>query len=464
MKLPTAPQLFVDFERIENAHASGRVKRMQGVRRVYHPAVHRPHPVLVPEAPWERRGFTTSTIYDEGRFRMWYLTALPDGRHVTCYAESDDGLSWRRPELGLHAFEGSTANNIVIPADHHEGQDHFESVLRDPLDPDPARRYKALGWSSHDWDGPGSGIYTAVSPDGLHWTHSPNPVFRFHPRPGTDDLGPVGDAHCLMIDPLRRRYVAFLRHLPHRSVSFSDDFEHWTQPELCLWSQHWADHLYSSTGFVYGDQYLGLVSIFDLRPDHHDLACWLISSRDALHWERCQTEVPLVGCGGVGEWDRFFCHNGGSPPIRVGDRLYLYYRGGSIRHGPYDRTDVGTTVGVGLATLRADGFASLEASFDGGELVTMPWELEGGDLVLNAKCDYGSIRVELLDAEDHPLPGYALADCVPVSADGTALPVRWTEHADLSGAAGRTVRLRFELRNARLYSYWSGDGEKPCNR
>jgi len=452
MQLTNAPQLFVDFERVDNAHPSGRAKRMRGVQRVFHQPMHHPHPVLAPEKPWEQRGFTSSAIEDAGRLKMWYLTGLADGRHVTCLAESEDGVHWERPELGLHGFEGSSANNIVVPASHHEGQDHFESVLTAPLEGDPQQRFKAPGWSSHDWDGPGAGIYTATSPDGLHWTHRPDPIFRFHPRPGTDDLGPVGDAHWLMIDTLSRRYAAFLRHLPHRMVSFSEDFVHWTPPEVVIRSQHWADHLYSNSAFVYGDQYLGLLSVFDLRPERRDLTCWLISSRDAVNWERCPTEAPLLQCGGIGAWDRFICHNGGSPPVRWGDELLIYYRGAARRHGPYEGADDGgTAMGVGLARLRLDGFASLDASFDGGEVVTTPWEIAGGQLRINAKCDYGEVRVELLDEEDRPLAGYGAEDCVPVSADGGDLPVRWQEQGELP--AGQTVKLRFLLRNARLYSY-----------
>ena len=440
MRLGTSPQLFVDLERVDTAHASGRLKRMRGVRRRFHQAVHHPHPVLKPEAPWEQRGFTTSVVYDgDARcFKMWYLTGLEDGRHVTCYAESDDGFAWRRPELGLHEHAGDKANNIVIPADHHDGQDHWESVLRDDMDPDPSRRYKALGWSSYDWDGPLAGIYSAVSPDGLTWTHATEPLFRFHPRPGTDDLGPVGDAHCLMVDTLSKRYMAFLRHLPDRMVSFSDDFNTWTAPETCLRSQHWADHLYSNTGFVYGDQYLGLLSIFDLRPERHDMTCGLISSRDGRHWERSPSDAPILECGAVGEWNRFMCHNGGSPPIRVGDQLFIYYRGGSRRHGPYEGDDDGgDDGGVGLATLRVDGFASLEASFDGGEVVTTPWEIDGGELMLNAKCDYGEIRAELLDEQGSPLEGYSADECVPVRGDGTDLPVRWHDRPHLPSRSGR---------------------------
>lgn len=456
MRLSDSPQLFIDFERINNAHPSGRLKQTRGVHRAFHQADHHPHPILRAEAPWEQRGFTTSVIYDEDErlFKMWYLTGLEDGRNITCYAESKDGINWQRPDLHLHEYAGSSANNIVIPPDYHEGKAHWESVLKDPLDPDPARRYKALGWSSLDWDGPLSGIYTTVSPDGFHWTPSPEPVFRFHPRPGTDDLGPVGDAHCLMIDTLRNCYVAFLRHLPHRALSVSDDFVHWTPPETFLWTLHWADEFYSNTGFVYGDQYLGLLSVFDLRAERHDMNCWLISSRDCRRWERCPSEQPFLACGGVGEWNRFICHNGGSPPIRVGDRLYFYYRGAARRHGPYDGVDDGRTpICVGLATLRVDGFASLNASFDGGEVTTTPWEMDGGELRLNAKCDYGEIRVELLDAEGRPLPGYSLEDCIPVCADGTDLPVRWRQRANLPPANGKPVRLCFHLKNARLYSY-----------
>jgi len=85
------------------------------------------------------------------------------------------------------------------------------------------------------------------------------------------------------------------------------------------------------------------------------------------------------------------------------------------------------------------------ASFDGGEFITTEWEIDGGQLVLNAKNDYDEIRVELLDDEEKPLPGYSLEDCVPVTADGTDLPVQWKDHSDLSGAPWpRPERGKFE--------------------
>ena len=76
------------------------------------------------------------------------------------------------------------------------------------------RRYKGLGWSSFDWDGPLSGIYTMTSHDGLHWTARPEPIVHYHPRQRRNDLGRIGDAQALMIDTLRRRYRTLLRATP----------------------------------------------------------------------------------------------------------------------------------------------------------------------------------------------------------------------------------------------------------
>ena len=57
----------------------------------------------------------------EGRYRLWYGVQRLDDitRSYVCYAESDDGFTWQRPELGLCEYEGSTRNNIICA-----GRDH----------------------------------------------------------------------------------------------------------------------------------------------------------------------------------------------------------------------------------------------------------------------------------------------------------------------------------------------------
>jgi hypothetical protein len=329
--------------------------------------------------------------------------------------------------------------------------------MKDLMDPDPARRYKALGWSSNDWDGPLSGIYSMTSPDGLHWTHSPDPLFRFHPRPGTADLGPVGDAQSLMIDTLQRRYVAFLRTLPNRSMSTSTDFVTWTPPKTAIQAMpgELVNTVYNHMGFVYGDRYLGLLTYFVRDPKNPLLTVRLLTSRDGTHWQRPDTGSPLIDVGGIGEWDRFIVMLTGAPPIRVGDRLYFYYRGLANRHNPYDGTDDAPRRGggLGLAMLRVDGFASLQASYDGGLATTKPLQFTGSVLSINTKADFGQISAEVQDEAGRPIAGFAHADCQPVQLDRVDCAVQWKDRSSMESLRGRAVRLQFSLKNARLYSF-----------
>ena len=472
-EISDASQLFVDLQRVE---------QLENIKHDFHAAKKHPaNPVFRKEKPWEELYRTVGSVIfdsDEKMFKVWYLgqgrstganqAGRQTYRHNLCYAISHDGIRWIRPELGLHEYAGSKKNNIVVGDDYHDGKDHWASVLKDPLDPDPSRRYKGLGWSSYDpndavWCGTNGscGIYTMTSPDGLHWTHTSEPVFHFRPRAGSDDLGPVGDAHGMMIDTLRNRYVTFLRKLPHRAVSVSEDFVHWTQPEVCLRARDGEvnNTIYDSTGFVYGDQYLGYLCYF--QRDRRNPLLWveLITSRDGLSWQRVSSTKPLIGLGEVGEFDRFTNMIIGGPPVRVGDKLYLYYRGTAVRHSPYDgHDDTGKRFpgGIGLATLRVDGFASLAAGYDEGQVTTKTFRSRGGGLTVNAKADFGRLRVAVLDDQGKPVAGYTDQECLPIQQDGVQIPVRWRDHASLKTLSGRPVRIRFHLENARLFSYRIG--------
>jgi hypothetical protein len=450
-------RLFVDMQEV-----AGR----EGVTRVFHQATrYGSHPLLRQEAPWEQHsGMTASIVYDDEEriFKAWYLAGsyAPGVGHAQCLATSPDGIHWERPRLGLHEALGSTENNIVVPVTHHQGQAHWESMLKDPLDADPARRYKALSWSSYDWDGPLSGIYAAWSADGLRWSHTPQPVFHHHPRPGTVDLGPVGDAQSLMIDTRRRRYVAFLRGRGPRLLSVSEDFRQWTPPVPFLWPLNEEEALYNNTGFPYGEQYLGILTHFDKHPRRQTQTLHLLSSRDGETWSRPPGK-PLVPLSDVGEWDRFQILLTGAPPIPVGDRLFVYYRGTARRHNKVAREfdpaiapdQDPRSMAIGLATLRRDGFASVGASYDGGTLTTIPYVFDGDALSLNVKADYGRVLAELVDEQGIPLPGFDRGACQAVQADSVDARVRWSGADSLRVLGGRPARLRLHLVNARLYAY-----------
>jgi hypothetical protein len=351
---------------------------------------------------------------------------------------------------------GTKQNNVVLGDNRLNGLCHWESLHKDPFDPNPERRYKAIGWSSYDWNGPLSGIYSMSSPDGLHWNLSPEPIVHFHPRPGTNDLGPIGDAQAMMVDTLKKRYVAFLRRSPNRVFSVSEDFVTWTPPAISMKPRsREGGSLYNHMGFVYGDHYLGQLSYLNLRDNTNTVMdVWLITSRDGEVWERPDTGKPLIGLGDIGEWDRYNLRLTGAPPIRVGNKLYFYYRHTAGRHTPYvgkDTTD--QAGGLGLATPRLDGFASVAAGFDGGQLTTKPFRFAGSELQVNAKADFGQLTVEVLDAKGQPLPGFTGDDCLPMSADGVEQPIRWKESQSLAPLKDRPICPRFHLKNVRLYAY-----------
>jgi hypothetical protein len=105
-------------------------------------------------------------------------------------------------------------------------------------------------------------------------------------------------------------------------------------------------------------------------------------------------------------------------------------------------------------TLRLDGFVSAHASAKGGELLTKPIEFSGGALSLNfATSAAGSVKVELQDAQGQPLPGFHLFDCNELFGDTLDRKVSWKGKVDVSSAAGKSVRLKFALRDADLYSF-----------
>ncbi len=109
---------------------------------------------------------------------------------------------------------------------------------------------------------------------------------------------------------------------------------------------------------------------------------------------------------------------------------------------------------TGLATLRRDGFASLDAPDGGGELTTRPIRFAGDLLYVNAATGKGTLRAEILDVDDKPIAGFSLSECEPFSGDKVSAPIRWQDGRDLGSLANRELRIRFVLSAGSLYSFW----------
>jgi hypothetical protein len=467
---PGVHQLFLDDAMV--AERSNVISTMHRARKFAG------NPVLMPEPGVETHALLYGTVlYDDESdlFKAWYCAGREGTKMPWCqaYATSTDGIHWEKPDLDVVEGLRSPAN-VVMTHPVIENYGEPDGIIIDRRDPDPARRYKSV----YRYLTPlpameALGTTTATSPDGIHWTPY-----------GRAQMPKILDYGHFFYDQLKGKYAVYGRWWGERrkvQLSLSDDFQSWSEPVLVA-DRNEKDppgaQVYSMAVHNDGGQYVGLVQLY-MRGTTHLLEFELAASRDGLSWTRVHQGERFLPCGGPGEWDRF--NNSIScNPVRVGDELWFYYSGRTYRHGGYSGKDWGTETegserarvggrgrvrgqpdtpeffqgmrgAIGLAKLRLDGYVSLDASYDGGSVTTVP-VLPGGDsLHLNAAARWGDIVVEVLGPDGEPVAGGVSE---PVSGNDTDLIVRWPDGQPNPLATGDPVQLRFKLRNARLYAYW----------
>ena len=326
-------------------------------------------------------------------------------------------------------------------------------IMDTPDDPDPARRYKRVdsgNWLFHS------------SPDGIHWQQlSKRKIFG------------AGDTGGVMWDPLTKKYRGYAKLNAHvaglrrRVVGYSDStgFDDWPALRLIMapddFDDRWAKpgsiqrtHFYNCPVVVYQNMYIGFMMIYRAEDDegyfHGPIFLELVTSRDGVHWLREEGDRPPMLATNP---KRSFDHGmvSASSFIVVGDEMRLYYRGYDGLHDylPFHSA-------AGLATLRKDGFASLDGEDIPGEIITKRLTGLTGQLHVNCQAGTGLLQVEVLDAKGHFLPGYRKRDCNEPRTDATDQIVTWHDHAELPAGKG-PFRLRFSLKNVSLYSFYAGD-------
>jgi hypothetical protein len=467
------------------------VSRIDGLNRVLHqPEDVSANPVIVSENAWEHRRIPYGSVLwfpEERKFKCWYLTLnIYDSRpgfrgyrkehHVPineaayiCYAESTDGITWEKPKLGLHEFRGSKQNNIVLasPGTHFDST----SVMYLPRDKQwPYRMMTFIGrWpykedlAKKKWgDPPPFGIkrhghYAYGSKDGIRW-HELNhnePVLR------------VSDRSMFWWDPRRGVFAGAAKqsHQNKRAQAYawSRDMLHWTiTPDwvhVADEHDHPTDEAEAAYAFPYGSQWLGFAEMRRVRKsqsangivERGTTINWeLLSSRDGQRWSR-----PVRGLffsdGPQDSWRHQVFKIFANPPIERGDRLLIYY-GGKTGTVPVETGDEPFQA-LCLATLRKDGFVSLSAGEDPGQVVTKPLLATGNRLTLNADVHTGgAVRVEVLDENGTPLKGFELSNSIPLQGNAVAQEARWRGDHQWNDLAGQEVALRIQLVAADLYA------------
>ena len=113
----------------------------------------------------------------------------------------------------------------------------------------------------------------------------------------------------------------------------------------------------------------------------------LAYSRDGFHFSRPDRTPFLASSRKIGDWNRAYLHACGGVCLVVYDRIFIYlagFSGLSPKLGPSDAGSSGLSrrvmyagASTGLATLRRDGFAGMEAGSGGGMLTTRPVTFKG---------------------------------------------------------------------------------------
>ncbi len=426
------------------------------LKRSFHLAtMYEGNPIVKPDQPWEKEGrapmampFSDGVWFDpaDGLFKMWYLAGYSK---QTAYATSRDGLHWSKTVQEIRP-----GTNVVQPDERDSS-----TVWLDLEDHDPQRRYKMF--RSHGED-KRFGLSVHFSADGIHW------------GPRVLRTGSNGDRTTVFWNPFRQVWVYSLRHgwgVPRarrywevKDLLAGPQWNAITEP--VMWTG--ADNLdpqredlkepaqlYNLDAVAYESLMLGLFTIWrgdkNLPPGRpKPNSVWLGFSRDGYHWDRPDRRAFIPVSEKQGDWNWGNVQSVGGGCLVMGDKLWFYFSG---RAGvsPKMRDGNGAT---GLAFLRRDGFASLDADAKGGTLTTRPITFKGTFPFVNVAAKEGGLRAEVLDHDGKVIEPFTLANAVEVKADSTHQRLEWKGAADLGAVAGKTVRLRFHLTNGQLYSFW----------
>lgn len=423
------------------------VAKKEGLALKLHEPVRR-EIVLTTDKPWE--GPTCgyfSAIQDGKKVRLYYRGSAGGSDHsdaqVTCFVESEDGIHFTRPKLGLIEAGGTKDNNVIWRGVESH---NFAPFLDANPNAKPAERYKALGgvkqpgknW--HQGETPG-GLYAFASQDGIHWKKMQDtPVIT---------KGAFDSQNLAFWDVTRNRYASFSRIFTNKVraiqsmtsadfLSWSDGvahqyaegvpFEHFytsatvpcpTAPHLFLsFPKRFATTREKVKGHVGGKGVSDAVFMSSRDGTHWDrpfLEAWVRPGPDLQNWTE---RSNMTACGiydpGDGEWSLYISEHYRHPDHRI-RRL----------------------------TVRKQGFASMHANAKGGSFTTKLIKVSGSKLLLNsATSATGSLVIEALDEN-----GVVAAKSAEIYGDEFEANV-----LDTSKLIGKAVTLRVTMKDADLYA------------
>ena len=451
-----------------------------------------------------RCGATMGVFYDEGIWKMWYvawsgrreaeyaqnddgiggdLDTLQTGSPGVCYAESDDGITWEKPKLGLVAYRGTTQNNIVKTIRPL----NMLSILCDK-DAPPEHRYIMAGedisfWGGCSLDAP-SLTRIDVSSDGFRWTplrdepgiipqwNETSTIYKFR---GRYHIGSHQESPLLRLP---------LQTFDKASGNGPRTFCIWRSPRIDKWpiesTKAFFKPMRSSSPYVegwdreevhagasvtaYRNVCLGVCGqwhhpiifnekgapAYDAPAVSVDLG--LVISNDGLHFREPAPGFTFIGRDQELRWDRDYRDNKDKDNILLvqgsminTDQLTHIYYSASTPHG----NTVDAKSNIGLATLSRDRFGYLSLIDDRGTggFVTCPLSYDT-NMRLYVNTDVpkdSSLQFLLLDEHGlDVLQGYGKLEGGLITESGLDVAVTWKDKCLLP--KGEAFRIRCEMK------------------
>lgn len=400
-----------------------------------------------------------------------------------CCIESQDGVNWYRPSLGLVEYNGNKENNILFNEPSDNGA--FIPFLDTNPDCSPDERYKALDYE-YNRNNKVSKLAAYKSADGYKWSK------MFSETLSMD--GKFDSSNLAFWDPIARTYWAYIRNFhtvfensPEidlnnkvRDIRWSQsmDFKNWSEPERLNYNGNSDIPLYVSAVQPYyraPHLFLGFPARYVERhnwsPSYDQLSdptfrknimkhhpryglaltdCVFMSSRDGKTWNRSDEAFLRPGLIHNDNWlygDCFLAigmEETKSDLQGAANDISIYY----IEHPWHKQRE------LRRYTIRPDGFVALSADSKGCMTVTKPFIFDGKKLTLNVSTSVvGGMRLEFQDPSGRVIEGYSLDDCDEIFGDRLDYVVSWNGSSDVSGLAGKEVHMRFYMEDVDLFSF-----------
>ena len=465
-------QLLMDRHVVEDVNGT--------FRTVHQPLKHPANPVITGDPKRDIDGpYSFGSVLwdaDTAKYKLWTSTTDREildsagkspGSQISVYYESDDGIEWHQPELGLYEHWGGRDNNVFW-------QHPMDCIVQLPERMWDRGRYGLMyqpTFASGQLPPDANPMrkHFAFSEDGIHFTDvRENPVLQ-----GRSDTN-----NCIAYNPDRAVFMHYRRATVNagevRRIAYSEsaDLLTWTQPVTIITRDEIDPlYLYGMPVSRYNGMYFGFLFClwnsvregeFVGNGKDYTMDTQLAYSRDGINWERHPQRPTFIPTSppvkGARDWGMA---QGMASLIEVGDEIHVYYGGRPYLHKPGIANDRHSPArSIMLATLKRDRFVSINATADGGYMLTKPLSYPGGKLHINArtKGPDGFLRVAAREGSgvrDGEWPeAFRFDASQPFSGDSIDAVMTWDGHDTLAAFPSQVVRLHFWIESAELYSFW----------